>query len=142
MKISLMKLEIEVNIEVMLDYNVVNLYWDYRLEMLDYSVVMIEMVNRLVMLENIEVKLVKEMMYNHFDCLKVYKPVNLVNIVVMLESIEEMLVNKLVTLENKLAMHCFHRDHLENKLVTWDCMWEMLDCMKVLMDLMVIEENR
>jgi hypothetical protein len=83
-------------------------------------VVMIEMENMLVMLENIEVKLVIEMMYNHFDCLKVYKPVNLVNIVVMLENIEEMLVNMLVTLENRLVMHYFHHDHLENMLVMLD----------------------
>ena len=36
------------------------------------------------------------MMYNHFDYLKAYKPVNLVNIVVTLENIEEMLENMLV----------------------------------------------
>jgi hypothetical protein len=88
---------------------------------------MIEMENMLVMLENIVVKLVKEMMYNHFDCLKVYKPVNLVNIVVMLENIEEMLVNMLVMLENRLVMHYFRHDHLENMLVMLDCMLEMLD---------------
>jgi len=122
MKISLMKLEIEENIEEMLDYNEVNQYLDYKLEMLDYNVAMIEMENMLVTLVNIVVKLVKGMMYNHFDCLMVYKPVNLVNIVVMLENIEEMLVNKLVTLENRLVMHYFHHDHLENML-------EMLDCM-------------
>jgi hypothetical protein len=52
-------------------------------------------------LENIGVMLVKEMMYNHFDCLKACKPVNLVNIVVMLVNIEEMLVNTLVKLVNK-----------------------------------------
>ncbi len=55
-----------------------------------YNVVMIEMANKLVKLENIEVMLVKVMMYNHFDCLKACKPVNLVNIAVMLENIEEM----------------------------------------------------
>jgi hypothetical protein len=76
MKILLMKLEIEENIEVMLDYNEVNQYLDYKLEMLDYNVVMIEMENMLVMLGNIVVMLVKEMMYNHFDYPKVYKPVN------------------------------------------------------------------
>lgn len=101
MKILLMKQEIEENIEVMLDYNVVNQYLDYKWEMLDYNVVMIEMENRLEKLENIGVMLVKEMMYNHFDCLKACKPVNLVNIVVMLVNIEEMLVNTLVKLVNK-----------------------------------------
>jgi hypothetical protein len=35
MKILLMKLEIEENIEEMMDYNVVNQYLDYILEMLD-----------------------------------------------------------------------------------------------------------
>jgi len=71
-----MKLGIEENIEVMLDYNVVNQYLDYRLEMLDCNVVMIEMESMLEKLENIVVRLVKEMMYNHFDCLKVCKLVN------------------------------------------------------------------
>ncbi len=127
MKILLMKLEIGENIVEMWDYNVVNQYLDYKLEMLDYNVVMIEMENMLVMLENIEVKLVIEMMYNRFDCLKVYKPVNLENIVVMLENTEEMLVNKLEKLENRLVMHYFHHDHLENMLVMLDCMLEKLD---------------
>ncbi len=85
-----------------------------------YNVVMIEMENRLEKLENIGVMLVKAMMYNHFDCLKVCKPVNLVNIGVMLENIEEMLVNTLVRLVNKSVMHCFHHDHLENRLAMLD----------------------
>ena len=38
---------------------------------------------------NIVTILVKGIMYNHFDCLKVYKSMNLLNIVVML-------VNKLL----------------------------------------------
>ncbi len=114
---------------------------------------MIEMENMLVMLVNIVVKLVKEMMYNQFDCLMVYKLVNL-------ENIEEMLVNMLVMLENTLVMHYFHHDHLENMLVMLDLnihflfyqiilllnkiyyMLEMLDCMKVLMDLMGIVVNK
>ncbi len=37
MKILLMKLEIEENIVEMLDYNEVNQYSDYKLEMLDYK---------------------------------------------------------------------------------------------------------
>jgi hypothetical protein len=81
---------------------------------------MIERENNLVMLENIGEMLEKEMMYNHFDYPKVYKPENLENIGGMLENIEEMLGNKLVMLENKLVMHYFHHDHLENRL-------EMLD---------------
>jgi hypothetical protein len=50
--------------------------------------------------------------------------------------------NKLVMLENKLVMHYFHHDHLENMLEMLDCMLVMLDCMKVSMDLKEIEENK
>jgi hypothetical protein len=49
---------------------------------------MIEKENSLVMLENIGEMLEKEMMYNHFDYQKVYKPENLENIGGMLENIE------------------------------------------------------
>ena len=87
---------------------------------------MIVMVNMLEMLENIEEMLVKEMTYNHFDCLMVYKPVNWENIVVRLENIEERLVNMLVTLENMLVMHCFHHDHWENMLVMLDLFKSLL----------------
>jgi hypothetical protein len=103
---------------------------------------MIEKENMLEMLDCIGVMLEKGMRYSQFDYLMVYKPVNLVKIVVMWENIEVMVVNKLVKLVNRLVMHYFHHDHLENMLEMLDCRLEMLDCMKVLMDLMEIVENR